>query len=98
MDKIMCRSNMIGMERTGNRKWSDRDFMEHQANVYAAALLMPRPSFVPFVMALNKKAGFSDGIFVIRITSIGVGMQTLKISVRRLRKYMVFLILQHTSI
>ena len=64
MDKIMCRSNMIGMERTGNRKWSDRDFMEHQANVYAAALLMPRPSFVPFVMALNKKAGFSDGIFV----------------------------------
>lgn len=64
MDKIMCRSNMIGVERSENKKWTDKDFMEHQANVYAASLLMPRPSFVPFVMDLNKKAGFSDGIFV----------------------------------
>ena len=38
--------------------------MEHQANVYAASVLMPRPSFVPFVMELNKKAGFGEGIFV----------------------------------
>lgn len=64
MDKIMCRSNMIGVERSENKKWTDRDFMEHQANVYAASVLMPRPSFVPFVMALNKKAGFGDGIFL----------------------------------
>ena len=64
MDKIMCRSNAIGNDRRDNRKWTDRDFMEHQANVYAAAVLMPRPSFVPFVMELNRKAGYKDGIFL----------------------------------
>lgn len=64
MDKIMCRSNMIGREKTGNRRWSDRDFMEHHANIYAASVLMPRPSFVPFVQELNRKAGFPDGVFV----------------------------------
>ena len=64
LDKIMCRSNMIGVERSENQKWTDKDFMEHQANVYAASVLMPRPSFVPFVMELNKKAGFGEGIFV----------------------------------
>lgn len=64
MDKIMCRSNMIGTERPESGKWTDRDFMEHQANVYAAALLMPRTSFVPFAKELIRKAGFSDGIFV----------------------------------
>lgn len=64
MDKIMCRSNMIVAEKMENRRWTDRDFMEHQANVYAATILMPRPTFVPFVMELNKKAGYVDGIFV----------------------------------
>ena len=64
MDKIMCRSNMIENERTNNKRWTDRDFMEHQANVYAASILMPRPTFVPFVMDLNRKAGYKDGIFV----------------------------------
>lgn len=47
MDKIMCRSNMIGRERTGSRRWTDWNFMEHHANIYAAALLMPRPSVRP---------------------------------------------------
>ena len=56
MDKIMCRSNMIGSERTGNKRWTDRDFMEHHANIYAAALLMPRPSFVPFVQESQQKS------------------------------------------
>ena len=64
MDKIMCRSSMIETDRPENRKWTDRDFMEHQANVYAAAVLMPRSTFVPFVMELNRKAGHKDGIFV----------------------------------
>ena len=63
MDKIMCRSNMLENDRQENRRWTDRDFMEHQANVYAAAVLMPRPTFVPFVMELNRKAGYADGIF-----------------------------------
>ena len=63
MDRIMCRSSMIEIERLENRKWTDRDFMEHQANVYAAAVLMPRPTFIPFVMELNRKAGYQDGIF-----------------------------------
>ena len=47
-----------------HQKWTDRDFMEHQANVYAASVLMPRPTFVPFVMELNRKAGYKDGVFV----------------------------------
>ena len=64
MDKIMCRSTMLENDKPENRKWTDRDFMEHQANVYAAAVLMPRQTFVPFVMELNKKAGHKDGIFV----------------------------------
>ena len=64
LDKIMCRSNMIEAEKTENRRWTDRDFMEHQANVYAASVLMPRPTFVPFVMDLNRKAGYKEGIFL----------------------------------
>ena len=63
MDKIMCRSTMLENDKLENRKWNDRDFMEHQANVYAASILMPRPTFVPFVMELNRKAGHKDGIF-----------------------------------
>ena len=64
MDKIMCRSTVLETDRQENRKWIERDFMEHQANVYAAAVLMPRPTFVPFVMDLNRKAGYKDGIFM----------------------------------
>lgn len=64
MDKITCRCNTIETAGSENRKWTDNDFMEHQANVYAAAVLMPRPSFVPFVMDLNRKAGYADGIFM----------------------------------
>ena len=65
MDKIMCRSSMIENDKPENRKWTDRDFMEHQANVYAASVLMPRPTFVPFVMELNRTyGGHKDGIFV----------------------------------
>lgn len=63
-DKIMCRSSVLENDRAENRKWTDRDFMEHQANVYAATILMPRHTFVPFVMELNKKAGYPDGVFV----------------------------------
>ena len=64
MDKIMCRSSVLDNDKQENRRWTDRDFMEHQANVYAAAVLMPRHTFVPFIMDLNRKAGFKDGIFV----------------------------------
>ena len=64
MDMIMCRSTVLETDRQENRKWSERDFMEHQANVYAAAVLMPRPTFVPYVMDLNRKAGHKDGIFM----------------------------------
>ena len=64
MDKVMCRSTVIGADKHENRKWTDQDFMEHQANVYGAALLMPRHSFVPFVQELNRKAGHPDGIFI----------------------------------
>ena len=63
-DKIMCRSSILENDRAENRKWTDRDFMEHQANVYAAAVLMPRHTFVPFVMDLNRKAGHESGIFM----------------------------------
>ena len=63
LDKVMCRSTVIGSEKHENRKWTDQDFMEHQANVYSATILMPRPSFIPFVQELNRKAGFPDGIF-----------------------------------
>ena len=63
-DKIMCRSSILENDRAENRKWTDRDFMEHQANVYAAAVLMPRHTFVPFVMDLNRKAGHENGIFM----------------------------------
>lgn len=64
MDKIMCRSTMLESDKLENKRWTDRDFMEHQANVYAAAVLMPRQTFVPFVMDLNRKCGHKDGIFV----------------------------------
>ena len=64
MNKIMCRSSVIATDRQEHGKWTDRDFMEHQANVYAASVLMPRHTFVPFVTDLNRKAGFRDGVFL----------------------------------
>ena len=43
---------------------SESDFREHQADVFAAAVAMPRPCFVPFICILNRYLGYGDGVFV----------------------------------
>ena len=60
---VLCKRSNIGSNKT--RLVTDEDFREHQANTYAAAMLMPRRTFIPFVSDLNKFYGYSNGIFVI---------------------------------
>lgn len=43
---------------------SQKDFREHQANVFAAALAMPRETMEPCANQMIKCAGFPDGVFV----------------------------------
>ena len=46
------------------RSYSPEECREHQANVFAAYLAMPRQTFIPFAVKLIKGAGFEDGIFI----------------------------------
>lgn len=63
---VCCRMNALeGVARSRDyTKWTQEDYREHQADVYAASVAMPRQTFVPTAMELNRKAGFRDGIFV----------------------------------
>lgn len=63
---VCCRkSSLEGCGRSRDfTKWTQEDYREHQANVYAASVAMPRQTFIPAAKELIRKAGFRDGIFV----------------------------------
>ncbi len=48
---VCCRRRSIGFGglRRMFGEWTDLDFREHQANVFAASIAMPRKTFVPYV-------------------------------------------------
>lgn len=43
---------------------TEEDFREHQANTFAAAIAMPRRTFIPCAQAMIRRAGFPEGIWV----------------------------------
>lgn len=43
---------------------TEEDFREHQANTFAAAIAMPRKTFIPCAQAMIRRAGFPEGIWV----------------------------------
>ena len=43
---------------------TQKDFREHQASTFAAAMAMPRPTFIPLMRQVIREAGFSEGIWV----------------------------------
>ena len=59
---LACRKSSIGYRR--GRLVTDHDFREHQANTFAAAIAMPRPTFIPMVSYMIKSRGFRDGVWV----------------------------------
>lgn len=53
---VCCRRQSIGFSglRRAFGEWTDQDFREHQANVFAACVAMPRKTFVPYVQRFFK--------------------------------------------
>lgn len=62
---VICKRNSIGSQNEGKSKLvTQEDFREHQANTFAAAIAMPRQTFIPCAQEMIRKAGFSDGVWV----------------------------------
>lgn len=59
---VQCRRSAI--ENPKSKLVTQTDFREHQANTLAAALAMPRPTFIPYAKDLIRKEGFKNGIWV----------------------------------
>lgn len=58
-----CRRTSINTQGK-QRLVTEEDFREHQANTFAAAIAMPRPTFIPCAKELIRRYGFSDGVWV----------------------------------
>ncbi len=62
---VSCkRSAICGQSERKCRFSTQEEFREHQANTFAAALAMPRQTFVPYAQEMIRSAGFKDGIWV----------------------------------
>jgi hypothetical protein len=59
---VQCRRSAI--ESPKAKLVTQTDFREHQANTLAAAIAMPRPTFIPYAKELIRSTGFRDGIWV----------------------------------
>ena len=60
---ICCRKDSM-FQRSYRRYLTPAEIREHQANVFAAFVAMPRQTFVPLATSLIRDAGFSGNIFV----------------------------------
>ena len=54
--------------RSTRKLRTQKDFREHQANVFAAAIAMPRQTMEPCADKMIRCAGFPEGIFVTGLT------------------------------
>ena len=59
-----CHRRREPRERKSRKLQSQREFREHQANVFAAAIAMPRQTMEPCANKMIQCAGFPDGVFV----------------------------------
>lgn len=65
-DYVVCcrRSSLEGGCAKRSKLTTQEEFREHQANVFAASIAMPRQTFVPAAQELIRKCGFKNGVFV----------------------------------
>ena len=69
---VLCRRSSIGRSLGGLR--TGEDFREHQANTFAASMLMPPRMFIPYVKMLMERDGrFDEGIMVTHSVNDGSG-------------------------
>lgn len=63
---VCCRENVLNFTapKKSIRDFTAHDWREHHANTYAAAVAMPRPTFVPMAEKLIKDCGFWQGVFI----------------------------------
>ena len=64
-----CQERFCHRRKEPGKKYSrrletQRDFREHQANVFAAAIAMPRQTMEPCADKMIRCAGFPEGVFV----------------------------------
>lgn len=60
---ICCRK--VNVEEYGSKLVTQEDFREHQANVFAAAVAMPKRIFIKIATDAIKKMGCSEGYYVL---------------------------------
>lgn len=65
-DSVVCcrRSSLEGGGSKRAKLTTQTDFREHQANVFAASIAMPRSTFTPAAQEMIRNCGFRDGVFV----------------------------------
>ena len=64
-NSICCRKTTIGIPLPrGGRRLTPAQAREHQANVFAAYVMMPRHTFLPLAKQLIREEGFADGILI----------------------------------
>lgn len=65
-DYVVCcrKSSLEGNGAKRSKLTTQEDFREHQANVFAASIAMPRQTFIPAAQELIRKAGFRNGVYV----------------------------------
>lgn len=61
---VQCRRSTVCTTSRYRRNWTPEQHREHQANVFAAFVAMPRQTFIPLAQELIRRADFSDGIYV----------------------------------
>lgn len=82
-----CRSVLEGGLGKRPQEWTELDWREHQANIFAASIAMPRATFISFTKELIHKAGYIDGIWVDEEKDVLLGG---KISWEAIQYYSVF--------
>lgn len=65
-DSVVCcrRASLENGCTRRARMTTQEEFREHQANVFAASIAMPRQTFVPAAQELIRKSGYKDGVYV----------------------------------
>lgn len=63
---VCCRRYIIenGSGKPKNLNWTEEDFREHQANVFAASIAMPKRTFIPYAQQLILESGLPMGYVV----------------------------------
>lgn len=65
-ESVVCcrRSSLEGSYNRRSKLTTQEEFREHQANVFAASIAMPRQTFIPTAQELIRKCGHRDGVYV----------------------------------